>query len=118
MATNDPIAELITSFSELNPAIVEELQEDPSPLEFMRFVATNTPFVIRGGAADWTATQRWSADYLLRCLREQSFNIAVTPFGFVQGIRAHQLRIVAEQSQERGCTDYGRRGQARLRQTA
>ena len=84
MATDDPVAELITSFNELNPAIVEELHEEPSPLEFMRYVATNTPFVIRGGAADWTATQHWSADYLLQCLKGQNFNIAVTPFGFVR----------------------------------
>ena len=31
--TEDPIAELITSFNELNSSIVEELDEEPGALE-------------------------------------------------------------------------------------
>ncbi|KAK7910853.1 hypothetical protein PG985_013334 [Apiospora marii] len=45
---SDPIAELITTYNELNSSVVEELAEEPSPLEFMRYVARNTPFVVRG----------------------------------------------------------------------
>ncbi|KAI2623143.1 putative pla2g4b [Hypoxylon sp. NC1633] len=77
----DPIVELITSFNELNPGWVEELDEEPSPLEFMRYVARNTPFVVRGGAADWPATRQWNAAYLRSSLAGQRVNVAVTPYG-------------------------------------
>lgn len=77
----DPIAELITSFNELNPSTVEQLDEEPSPLEFMRYVARNTPFVVRAGAADWSATKRWNAAYLREALAGHRVNVAVTPFG-------------------------------------
>ncbi|KAI1104902.1 putative pla2g4b [Jackrogersella minutella] len=77
----DHIEELITSFNELNPSAVEELDEEPSPLEFMRYVARNTPFVVRGGAADWLATERWNAAYLRESLAGHRVNVAVTPFG-------------------------------------
>ncbi|KAI1076071.1 phospholipase A2 [Whalleya microplaca] len=81
MDPGDPIAELITTFHELNSNAIEELDEEPSPLEFMRYVARNTPFVIRGGAADWTATRRWNADYLRGFLAGHHVNVAVTPAG-------------------------------------
>ncbi|KAI1772942.1 putative pla2g4b [Hypoxylon cercidicola] len=79
--SGDPIADLITSFNELNPGTVEELDEEPSPLEFMRYVARNTPFVVRGGAADWPAIRRWTAAYLREQLAGHRVNVAVTPFG-------------------------------------
>ncbi|KAI0157891.1 Clavaminate synthase-like protein [Hypoxylon sp. FL1284] len=79
--SDDPIAELITSFNELNPSVVEELTEEPSPLEFMRYVARNTPFVVRGGASDWPAVRRWDAAYLREQLVGQRVNVAVTPLG-------------------------------------
>jgi jumonji domain-containing protein 7 len=79
----DPIVELITSFNELNSSFVEELHDEPSPLEFMRFVARNTPFVVRGGARDWAATKTWNANYLLDALRGLKVNVAVTPYGLV-----------------------------------
>lgn len=81
MEESDCIAELITSYTELNSSIIEELEEEPSPLEFMRFVAKNIPFVIRGGAKDWTATKTWSAGYLRDFLRGHHVNVAVTPYG-------------------------------------
>lgn len=78
----DPIAELITTYSELNsPTIIEELDGEPSPLEFMRYVSRNTPFVVRGGAANWTATKTWTASYLKNFLQDHQINVAVTPFG-------------------------------------
>ncbi|KAI1801385.1 Clavaminate synthase-like protein [Daldinia bambusicola] len=78
---DDPIAELITSFNELNGSEVEELDEEPSPLEFMRYVALNIPFVVRGGASDWPAVQRWTASYLRDELAGHHVNVAVTPYG-------------------------------------
>lgn len=81
MNPEDPIAELLTSYNELNPSVIDELDEEPSPLEFMRYVSRNTPFVIRGGARDWRATQQWSASYLRSALSGHAVNVAVTPFG-------------------------------------
>ncbi|KAK8041314.1 hypothetical protein PG994_014321 [Apiospora phragmitis] len=78
---SDPIAELITTYHELNSSVVEELAEEPSPLEFMRYVARNTPFVVRGGARDWQATKTWNVEYLTQFLRDHSVNVAVTPLG-------------------------------------
>jgi jumonji domain-containing protein 7 len=77
------IAELITSFYDLNAAVVEELDAEPSPLEFMRSVSRNFPFVIRGGASTWRAVNRWDAEYLKSALGGQMVNVAVTPTGCV-----------------------------------
>ncbi|KAI5917547.1 phospholipase A2 [Camillea tinctor] len=81
MDPEDPITELLTSYNELNPSAIDELDEEPSPLEFMRYVSRNTPFVIRGGAQDWRATQQWNASYLRSALAGHAVNVAVTPFG-------------------------------------
>jgi peptidyl-lysine (3S)-dioxygenase / protease len=77
------IAELITSFNDLNAAAVDELDAEPSPLEFMRSVSRNFPFVIRGGASTWRAVKRWDAEYLKSVLGGQMVNVAVTPSGCV-----------------------------------
>lgn len=77
------IRSLISTYNELNSRVVEELTEEPSPLEFMRYVSRNTPFVIRGGAQSWKACQEWNSAYLLDALRDQPVNVAVTPFGYV-----------------------------------
>lgn len=75
------LEELITTFNELNGASVQELDEEPSPLEFMRYVARNSPFVVRGGASSWNAIRKWDAAYLKAALRNHSVNVAVTPDG-------------------------------------
>ncbi|KAK1754811.1 phospholipase A2 [Echria macrotheca] len=77
----DPIANLINTYNELNTPHIVELDEEPSPLEFMRFVARNTPFVVRKGAAGWKATQTWSAAFLEDLLAGETVNVAVTPAG-------------------------------------
>ncbi|OTA04274.1 hypothetical protein A9Z42_0048640 [Trichoderma parareesei] len=76
-----PLENLLNTFNELNPSTVEELFAEPSPLEFMRYVARNAPFVIRGGASSWKATKNWDSAYLRTALEGQSVNVAVTPFG-------------------------------------
>lgn len=81
--TADPLAELLINYNELNTSVVDELQEEPSPLEFMRYVSRNTPFVVRGGASTWTATKTWTIGHLKHLLRDQTVNVAVTPEGFV-----------------------------------
>ncbi|TVY48595.1 JmjC domain-containing protein [Lachnellula occidentalis] len=79
--TSDPIAELLTTYNELNSSSLDELAEIPSPLEFMRHVSRNRPFVVRGGASDWKATRTWSVDVLKARMAGMSVNVAVTPKG-------------------------------------
>jgi jumonji domain-containing protein 7 len=80
-ASGDSIAELLTTYNELNSSCIDELDDEPSPLEFMRYVSRNTPFVVRRGARDWTATRTWDAAYLRSTLAGHKVNVAVTPFG-------------------------------------
>ncbi|KAG5925995.1 hypothetical protein E4U42_003753 [Claviceps africana] len=80
-ANEDALRHLITTYYELNSENIEELDCEPSPLEFMRYVSRNTPFVIRGGASSWKATRQWNAAYLEEALAGQSVNVAVTPHG-------------------------------------
>jgi hypothetical protein len=77
------IHDLITTYNELNPSTIDELYEEPTALEFMRYVARNQPFVVRGGATDWDAVRKWDADYLLETVGDSLVNVAVTPFGYV-----------------------------------
>lgn len=87
--TNAALDDLLCTFNELNSHVVEELTDEPSPLEFMRFVACNTPFVVRGGASSWKACQEWNSAYLLSTLKEQSVNVAVTPYGNADAPTVH-----------------------------
>lgn len=80
---DDPITELLTTYNELNSPSIDRLTEAPSPLEFMRYVHRNRPFVIRGGAAHWEATQTWDVSSLKALLAGQTVNVAVTPNGYV-----------------------------------
>lgn len=78
----DPIAELLTNYNELNNStFIDELDQEPSPLEFMRYVARNTPFIVRRGAANWSASKTWTATYLKNFLQDHQINVAVTPKG-------------------------------------
>lgn len=79
----DPISELIITYNELNSPLAEELQEEPSPLEFMRYVARNTPFVVRKAASGWQASKHWDVSFLKETLVGQDVNVAVTPKGYV-----------------------------------
>ncbi|TQV99113.1 hypothetical protein V2A60_004606 [Cordyceps javanica] len=75
------VEQLITTYGEINSSAIEELDSEPSPLDFMRYVACNTPFVVRGGASSWRAFHKWDKDYLISALAGQSVNVAVTPYG-------------------------------------
>ena len=81
--TNAALHQLLSTFNDLNGAVIEELTDEPSPLDFMRFVSRNTPFVVRGAASTWKASQEWNSAYLISALRGQFVNVAVTPFGCV-----------------------------------
>ena len=77
-ALDHSVAELMISYHELNSFYIEELNEDPSPLEFMRYVASNRPFVIRGGSENWKACQKWSAAYLKQVMGGRKVTVAST----------------------------------------
>lgn len=78
----DPIANLLTTYEELNSNLIDEFDEEPSALEFMRYVARNRPFVVRGGAREWEAVRRWGKDCLRERMEGRDICVAVTPFGY------------------------------------
>ena len=78
----DALEALLISYHELNPASIDELTEAPSPLEFMRYVAKNTPFVVRGGSSQWPALS-WDLEYLEKAMGITPVEVACTPFGSV-----------------------------------
>lgn len=80
-AQTDPIVELLKTYRELNSDDIVELFEEPSALEFMRFVALNRPFVVRGGVTNWKATRSWNMRYLKDNMMGQHVNVAVTKYG-------------------------------------
>ncbi|KAM0443764.1 hypothetical protein ACHAO4_010424 [Trichoderma viride] len=100
---DDSLKNLMNTYNELNSHSVEELFSEPSPLEFMRYVARNTPFVIRGGASHWKATQKWNSAYLKSALDAQSVNVAVTPFGNADAPTfspEHQATVISKPHEE------------------
>lgn len=82
MDQDDCIQRLISTFNDLNSSIICELDEEPSPLEFMRYVARNVPFVVRGASSSWGAVQKWNPEYLKTVMQGQNVNVAITPHGY------------------------------------
>lgn len=80
-STNTALRRMLDTYVELNTDTIEELDEEPSALEFMRYVAANRPFVIRLGAKDWNASRRWTAEYLREVVGDSLVNVAITPNG-------------------------------------
>ena len=75
------VRELISAYQDLNPPNVDELKEEPSALEFMRYVTRNRPFVLRKGAKEWKACRKWNDQYLRKSMEGFAVNIAITPSG-------------------------------------
>ncbi|KAG8631145.1 hypothetical protein KVT40_000285 [Elsinoe batatas] len=82
----DHLVTLLDTYNTLNASTIDELHEEPSPLEFMRNVALNRPFVIRSGASSWPATQKWTAEYLTSTMGATPVQVATTPFGNADAI--------------------------------
>lgn len=82
------VKDLITSYHDLNPTTIDILDEEPSPLEFMRYVSCNKPFLIRNGAWDWKARKQWNAAFLSSVMQGQSVNVALTPHGNADSVVA------------------------------
>ena len=79
--TMDHLAAMLTTYNELNPPDIEELDGEPDALGFMRFVAKNRPFVARGAARQWKAVREWSPAVLAARMVGRKVNVAVTPNG-------------------------------------
>ena len=78
----DPIEEMLTTYNELNFPSIDVFLIEPSPLEFMRYVAKNRPFVVRGGAKDWKAVHEWNVPKLKDLMKTQHpIKVAITPKG-------------------------------------
>lgn len=75
------ILNLLQTYNELNAAVIDEFNEEPSALEFMRYVAKNRPFIVRGMANEWKATRKWDATNLRQTMSEKEVKVAVTPHG-------------------------------------
>ncbi|KAI9698721.1 MAG: hypothetical protein M1836_003831 [Candelina mexicana] len=78
---NTAVSDLLTTYNDLNSSSIDILTSEPSPLEFMRYVSKNRPFVIRGGASNWPATKKWNAEYLVRAMEGNKIQVAITPCG-------------------------------------
>lgn len=77
---------LLENYRDLNPSTTDILLETPTALEFMRYVARNRPFVVRGGAAEWRATRDWDVEYLKDRMGNARINVAITPSGNADSI--------------------------------
>ena len=78
----EAIGEMLVTYHELN-GDMDELHEDPSPLDLMRFVAKNRPFIVRGGCSTWPAMQKWNVEYLKLTMGDTPIKVAITPHGSV-----------------------------------
>ena len=74
---------LLETYNELNSSHIDELDDEPSALEFYRYVAQNRPFVARGGCSSWSAMRKWNAEYLDSVVGGKDVNVAITPLGSV-----------------------------------
>jgi jumonji domain-containing protein 7 len=78
---------LLENYHDINSQTVTELKREPTPLEFMRFVSRNQPFVIRRsphsneGALFQKALERWNVKYLKEKMAGQKVTVAITPSG-------------------------------------
>ncbi|KAL1302367.1 hypothetical protein AAFC00_002770 [Neodothiora populina] len=83
---NTALLDLLSTYQDLNPNVADEIHEEPSPLEFMQYVARNRPLIIRGGAESFKAYRDWGAAYLTDVVGECDVNVSVTPFGNADSI--------------------------------
>lgn len=80
---DDATKNMIVSHQELNGDIDELYEASISPLDFLRYVYKNRPFVLRKGCSSWPAIQRWSSSYLNEVIGDTRVKIAITPRGSV-----------------------------------
>lgn len=93
LGASDAISSMLTTYNDLNSSNIDELTSTPSPLEFMRFVSRNRPFIVRGGASNWTATKTWNIARLKELMGDTAVEVAVTPKGYVSHTPISYTRI-------------------------
>ena len=76
-------ADMLTTYHELNGGI-HVLYEEPSPLDFMRYVTKNRPLLVRRGCSKWLAVRKWNVNYLGKSVKDTPVAVAITPYGLVQ----------------------------------
>lgn len=81
---------MLTTYHELNGDI-DSLDEEPSPLAFIRYVSKNRPVVVRRGCSKWRAVRKWNVDYLKEMMKDKLVKVAVTPHGLVRYCRNSQI---------------------------
>jgi len=86
MEIEDALNSLVETYNDLNPPVMDVLDHIPTALEFLRYVARNTPFVIRGGAESWSAYKKWSLSYLQQKLADHQVKVAITPDGLADAL--------------------------------
>ncbi|KAH7380319.1 cupin-like domain-containing protein [Phaeosphaeria sp. MPI-PUGE-AT-0046c] len=89
---HDAIKGLLENYHDINSASVTELTQEPTPLEFMRFVARNQPFIIRNkpGPQFQKTLKLWNAEYLCQKMSDHPVTVACTPNGKADAV--HSLR--------------------------
>lgn len=85
----DLIKDNILLYQELNGFVITELKEEPSPLEFLRYVKNNRPFVVRNCIMNWPAVKLWKTKYLKEVMKDKLVNIAITPKGNADSVVEH-----------------------------
>ena len=51
------------------PTSCEVLRKPPSASKFLSYIKENRPFVVKGGASNWSSTKTWTLEYLLKYLK-------------------------------------------------
>ncbi|KAM3422946.1 hypothetical protein BST61_g429 [Cercospora zeina] len=113
----DAVLNLIEAYHELNIRSIDELDTEPSALQFMRHVARNRPFVVRKAATSWRAVRLWDASYLREVMGDAAVNVATTPKGNADGLvedRHGNLILVEPYEKKEAFGDFLRYVQAEM----
>ncbi|KAF2216452.1 hypothetical protein CERZMDRAFT_33153 [Cercospora zeae-maydis SCOH1-5] len=105
----DAVLNLVEAYHELNVCSIDELTSEPSPLQFMRHVAKNRPFVVRKAARSWRAVRQWDASYLREVMGNAAVKVATTPKGNADGLvedRHGNLILVEPYEKEEAFGDF------------
>lgn len=73
--------DLIRTYHELNSEHIDVLDSEPSPTQFMKYMAKNRPFLVKAGCSAWAAVRKWNEAYLTQKMGKGAVKIAITPHG-------------------------------------
>lgn len=85
------LRQLSVETREFMPCPIDVLHAPVDPCTFLRrYVATNTPVLIRGATEHWPASQLWSQEYLCRKAGATTISVELTPNGFGDAVTAYE----------------------------